>query len=134
MTLTFTEEPILNYPYENPKQHWQLINGIPTDTVLKYRRQSEYIVPVPPSQAQAEQPRMTLGLTELSTEDQEYDPTPIINEIRRMVGEWRSSEKRRWGVTPETAKLLEHWRNHEWIGVRPFFCQVEAVRDDYLAH
>ena len=56
MMPTFTEEPILNSPYENPEQHWQLINGIPTDTVLEYRRPSEYIVPVPPSQAQSEQP------------------------------------------------------------------------------
>ena len=127
MALSFTEEPILNSPYEYPRQHWQLINGIPTDNVLEYRRPSEYIVPVPPSQAQAEQPRMTLGLADLSDEDQEYDPTPIINEIRRMVGEWRSSDKRRWGVTPETTKLLEHWRNHESIGLRPFFCQVEAA-------
>ena len=127
MTLTFTEEPILNSPYERPERHWELSNGIPTDRVLEYRRPSEYIVPVPPSQAQAEQPRMPLGLAELSSEGQEYDPTPIINEIRRMVGEWRASDRKRWGVTPETAKLLDHWRNRESIGVRPFFCQVEAA-------
>lgn len=28
---------------------------------------------------------------------------------------------------PETARLLEHWRNHTFAGVRPFFCQVEAA-------
>lgn len=28
---------------------------------------------------------------------------------------------------PETARLLEHWRNHKFAGVRPFFCQVEAA-------
>jgi hypothetical protein len=32
-----------------------------------------------------------------------------------------------WQVTPETARLLEHWRHHTFSGVRPFFCQVEAV-------
>ena len=32
-----------------------------------------------------------------------------------------------WQVTPETARLLEHWRHHEFSDVRPFFCQVEAV-------
>ncbi len=32
-----------------------------------------------------------------------------------------------WGVTPETARLLQHWRHHEFTGVRPFFCQIEAV-------
>ncbi len=32
-----------------------------------------------------------------------------------------------WQVTPETARLLQHWRHHEFTDVRPFFCQVEAV-------
>jgi type III restriction enzyme len=32
-----------------------------------------------------------------------------------------------WQVTPETARLCQHWRHHEFSGVRPFFCQVEAV-------
>jgi hypothetical protein len=32
-----------------------------------------------------------------------------------------------WGVTPTTAKLLSHWRSYEFEGLRPFFCQVEAV-------
>ena len=127
MALTFTEDPILNSPYVEPSQHWELRNGIPTDRVIEYRRPSEYIVPVPPSQAQSPQHRMTLGVAELSDDSQEYDPTPIINEIRRLVDEWRVSDKKRWGVTPETARLLEHWRNHESIGVRPFFCQVEAA-------
>jgi hypothetical protein len=30
-------------------------------------------------------------------------------------------------VTSETARLLQHWRHHEFTGIRPFFCQVEAV-------
>ena len=32
-----------------------------------------------------------------------------------------------WQVTPETARLLRHWRTHEFSGIRPFFCQLEAV-------
>ena len=32
-----------------------------------------------------------------------------------------------WRVTPETARLLQHWRHHKFSGIRPFFCQVEAV-------
>jgi type III restriction enzyme len=32
-----------------------------------------------------------------------------------------------WKVTPETARLLKHWRHHAFGGIRPFFCQVEAV-------
>ena len=30
-------------------------------------------------------------------------------------------------MTPETARLLQHWRNHPFSGILPFFCQVEAV-------
>ena len=30
-------------------------------------------------------------------------------------------------MTPETARLLQHWRHHQFSGIRPFFCQVEAV-------
>lgn len=52
----------------------------------------------------------------------------ILNELRHRVGQWRSiSNPGAWGVTPETARLLQHWRHHEFTGVRPFFCQVEAV-------
>ena len=40
MALTFTEDPILNSPYEKPEQHWELNNGIPTDRVIGYRRPS----------------------------------------------------------------------------------------------
>src|SRR5690606_6400279 len=32
-----------------------------------------------------------------------------------------------WGVTPATARLLRHWREYTFEGVRPFFCQIEAV-------
>ena len=32
-----------------------------------------------------------------------------------------------WGVTPTTGRLLKHWRENEFQGVRLFFCQIEAV-------
>lgn len=32
-----------------------------------------------------------------------------------------------WLNTPKTARLLHHWRHHAFQGVRPFFCQIEAV-------
>jgi hypothetical protein len=28
---------------------------------------------------------------------------------------------------PETARLLKHWRHNQFEGIRPFFCQIEAV-------
>jgi len=64
----------------------------------------------------------------LSAAGQEYNPKPIINEIRTHVATWRSlPSDRDWGVTPATARLLHHWRRTEVEGLRPFFCQVEAV-------
>jgi hypothetical protein len=39
----------------------------------------------------------------------------------------QSAEKVDWGVTGTTQRLLEHWRNHEFVGPRPFFCQIETV-------
>ena len=64
----------------------------------------------------------------LSNKDQEYDPTSIINEVRQSVDGWRRlPNPSQWQVTPETARLLQHWRHHKFSGVRPFFCQVEAA-------
>ena len=64
----------------------------------------------------------------ISSEEQEYNPTPIINEIRSRVADWRRLPSQTdWGVTPATARLLRHWRHHDFQGIRPFFCQIEAV-------
>jgi type III restriction enzyme len=64
----------------------------------------------------------------LSSAEQEYNPTPIINEIRQYVGAWRNlPNPNQWQVTPETARLLQHWRHHRFNRYQPFFCQIEAV-------
>ncbi len=51
----------------------------------------------------------------------------MINEVRGHVDRWRQLAPSQWGVTPETARLLTYWRSHTFSGVRPFFCQIEAV-------
>jgi type III restriction enzyme len=64
----------------------------------------------------------------ISTQAQQYDPTSIINEVRALVEDWRSlPNPNQWQVTPETARLLRHWRNHRFSNLRPFFCQIEAA-------
>jgi len=64
----------------------------------------------------------------LSNQKQQYDPTSIINELRRHVDQWRAlPNPKDWQVTPETARLLQHWRHHRFNDLRPFFCQVEAA-------
>ena len=128
MSLTFAAQPILNSPYEYPSRHWQLENGAPSDRIVEMRRQSEYVTPVPPARRQAGQGALTLGVAGLSTEEQQFDPAPIINEIRRRVDAWRQlPNSADWGVTAETAQLLKHWRHYDFPGPRPFFCQVEAA-------
>src|ERR1019366_8464147 len=58
----------------------------------------------------------------------QYDPTSIINDLRYHVDQWRKlPNPRDWLVTPETERLLQHWRHHNFNSFRPFFCQVEAV-------
>ena len=129
MTATFAEQPILNSPYEYPSRHWELENGLPTDRIVERRRLSAHITPVPPARRQSqEQPTLQMGVAEFSDESQQYDPTPIINEIRRQVDIWRKTPNPKdWGVTPETARLLQHWRSYNFPNIRPFFCQVEAA-------
>ncbi len=52
----------------------------------------------------------------------------MINELRWQVDQWRKwPNPADWRVTPETARLLDHWRHHPFSSIRPFFCQIEAV-------
>jgi type III restriction enzyme len=129
----FFAQPILNSPYAMPQRHWELdADGQPTQRITESRRRSDLITPVPKPKKQKGtkgQSKLILGGVDgLSTKDQEYNPTPIINEVRGFVEAWRNlPNPEQWLVTPETARLLQHWRHHPFQGIRPFFCQVEAV-------
>jgi type III restriction enzyme len=133
MSDPFFEQPILNSPYEYPRQYWELdAQGQPTQRIIEKRRPAEFITPIPKPRKRkkaAEQREMVFDEGKgLSTEELQYDPTSIINELRRHVDQWRNlPNPNQWGVTPETARLLEHWRHHEFSSFRPFFCQVEAA-------
>ena len=132
MTDRFFESPVLNSPYEYPARHWELDDERqPTNQVVEQRRPAAYVTPVPQPRRQrgrVQQGRMVLDEGDgLSTEDQEYDPTSTINVLRREVDRWRASPEAQWNVSPETARLLKHWRHHDFSDIRPFFCQIEAV-------
>ena len=133
MSVTFFERPILNSPYEYPRQHWELDkDGQPVDRIIETRRRSDLITPVPkPKKRRQNQKQASLilgGDDDLSSEEQEYNPTPIINELRTYVETWRRlPNPDQWLVTPETERLLTHWRYHNFEGIRPFFCQIEAA-------
>jgi type III restriction enzyme len=129
----FFERPILNSPYEYPSRHWELDpSGQPTQEILESRRRAEFITPIPKPRKRrgaAVQEEMVFDEGKgLSTQAQQYDPTPIINELRGHVDKWRVIQNpNAWQVTPDTVRLLQHWRYHRFSGIRPFFCQVEAV-------
>ncbi len=127
-------KPVLNSTYEYPARHWELDDkGQPTQQIVEQRRRAEFITPIP-------KPKKRKGVGEqaqlfefeetdaISSSDQRYDPTPIINELRKSIDDWRKlPDPTSWLVTPETARLLQHWRHHSFNGVKPFFCQIEAV-------
>jgi type III restriction enzyme len=121
------------FPILRAKLHHALdADGQPLDVPpVEGRRRSELITPVPSARRRTQGKQKSLAFqdeTGLSSDTQKYNPTPIINEIRSHVESWRAlPNPADWGVTPATARLLTYWRSHNFEGVRPFFCQVEAA-------
>ncbi|HRJ41878.1 MAG TPA: DEAD/DEAH box helicase family protein, partial [Caldilineaceae bacterium] len=134
MTDQFFEKPILNAPYTYPTRHWELdADGQPTNRILDFRRTAKFVTPVPKpkKRRRSQEQQMGLNLDEgqgLSSDEQQYNTTGNINAIRAQVDRWRQiPDPGKWGVTPETQRLLQHWRSYPFQSIRPFFCQVEAV-------
>ena len=132
MSNAFFEHPILNSPYAYPARHWEMDEqGQPTQRIVDRRRRAEFITPIPkPKKRKSAGLQASLIFDEgagLSSEAQQYDHTATINAVRAEVDKWRALPEIQWRVTPETARLLRHWRQHEFAGIRPFFCQIEAV-------
>src|SRR5215218_10930851 len=131
MSNPFFDHPILNSPYEYPKRYWELDDtGQPTQQIIENRRRAKFITPIPKPKKRKAASQKGFVFDEgkgLSTKEQQYDPTSVINEVRGHVDTWRKlPNTSQWQVTPETARLLQHWRHHAG-SVRPFFCQVEAA-------
>ena len=131
MPETFHQSPILNSPYEAPARHWVLDKDRqPTDTIGKGRREVSFVSPIPKARkAGGKQSRFALDEAgeALDTDHQQYQLIALIDSLRREIAAWRALPEEQWRVTPETARLLQHWRHHRFAGIRPFFCQVEAV-------
>ncbi len=132
MAEDFFKSPILNSPYKYPDRHWELDkDGQPTQKIIESRRQAEFISPIPQPKKHKSSIQSSMVFNEgkgLSTKEQQYEVTANIDEIRRHVDQWRNLPNQNdWHVTPETARLLQYWRNHDFNNIRPFFCQVEAA-------
>ena len=122
MSNPFFDHPVLNSPYDYPARHWELdATGQPTQQIIENRRRAEFITPIPkPKKRKKPSAQQEFIFDEgkgLSSKDQQYDPTSIINEIRQYVDQWRAwPNPSDWQVTPETARLLQHWRHHRYSG------------------
>ncbi len=134
MSNPFFDRPIINSPYEYPREHWELDeSGQPTGKITQARRKAKFITPIPkPRKQKGKAQQQNLALddhTGISTARQQYERTAtVINELRLQVDRWRElPNPKDWLVTPETERLLKHWRTHPFSNVRPFFCQIEAV-------
>ncbi len=133
MSNPFFDHPILNSPYKCPQRHWELDeHGQPTQQIVESRRVAAFITPIPkPKKRKGGSAQKEIVFDEgkgLSNEAQQYGTTSSINEVRQCVDEWRAlPNSKDWHVTPETSRLLQHWRSYDFQSIRPFFCQVEAV-------
>ena len=130
MSQDFFEHPILNSPYEYPRRHWELEpSGQPTGKILEFRRPAKFVTPIPKPKKRrggAQELVFDEGLG-LSSAEQQYNLTSSVSRVQRKVDEWRNlPDPTQWRVTPETARLLQHWRSGQG-NPRPVFCQVEAV-------
>lgn len=101
--------PILSSPYEEPREHWWILEGQPAER-RPGRRPALYFYREPVREADQ---RGGLAI-ELK----------LVNRIRERVKAWRESGHA--GVTRTTLELLQHWRR-EGRDRRLFFAQVEAV-------
>ena len=98
MSNPFFAHPILNSPYEYPRRHWELDEaGQPTQKIIGARRGAKFITPIPKPKKRKATTQTGFVFDEgkgLSTKEQQYDPTSIINEVRGHVDAWRQLSPR----------------------------------------
>ena len=104
MSQSFFDHPILNSPYEPPSRYHALDgDGQPLDVPpILGRRPCDFVTPVPkPNRRSTKGAQSTMVFEDqsgLTDAEQEYNPKPIINEIRNHVASWRAlPSDRDWG-------------------------------------
>src|ERR1700680_5120912 len=86
MSDAFFDHPILNSPYDYPVRHWELDDaGQPTQRTIELRRGAKFVTPIPKPKKRKAAAQSDFIFDEgkgISTKEQQYDPTSIINEVR----------------------------------------------------
>ncbi|MFH1490444.1 MAG: type III restriction endonuclease subunit R [Pseudomonadota bacterium] len=113
MTGFEVQDPILNSPFEEPREHWRIIEG-ETPERIQGRRPAMYYYRPPGSGG---------GRSGVGTAIE----LKLVNRIRERLKEWRGPALRgEGGVTRTTMELLNYWRR-EGREMRLFFAQIEAA-------
>ncbi len=106
-------EPILNSPFEEPQEHWHIIEG-ETPERRPGRRPATYFYRDPKAKPGTEAGRVVGTAIELK----------LVNRIRAQVKKWRLEGYP--GVTRTTHELLQWWRR-DGRQQRLFFAQLDAA-------
>ena len=102
---------IINSPYTEPTQYWQLAQEKQPLELVAGRRPAGYMIA-----DQRAKPYHDRGI---------FVELPLVNQIRRRVDIWRHAGYA--GITSVTKTLLEHWQDREQRNFPFFFCQLEAI-------
>ena len=121
------DSPIINSPFREPEQHWQIERGKPP-VKAEGRRRASYFYRVPEHSGRGKKGKKQAELfDDAKGEEIELE---IVNLIRSRVKEWREGVRSGGvaydGASPITKELLELWRSDDRMQ-RLFFAQIEAV-------
>jgi type III restriction enzyme len=106
------EQPILNSPYEEPKEHWRIMEGEEA-TRMPGRRPAMYFYRPPGGEPEGDSKGPGIAI-ELK----------LVNRIRERLRDWRAANYA--GASRTTLELLNYWRR-EGREHRLFFAQIEAA-------
>lgn len=106
-------EPILNSPFDEPTEHWHIVEG-ETPERRTGRRPAMYFYRDPKAKPDTEAGRVVGTAIELT----------LVNHIRAQIKRWRLEGYP--GVTRTTLELLQWWRR-DGRAQRLFFAQLDAA-------
>jgi type III restriction enzyme len=114
MTAFEVEQPILNSPFEEPAEHWQIEEGH-APKKLASRRSAGYFYRDPKA-PQPEPGQPARG---------DWQELELVNLIRDRLAQWRTAGYP--GASRTTLDLIQHWRR-DGRAQRLFFAQIEASK------
>ena len=137
MTQQFFERPILNSPYAYPARHWELDeDGQPTDRIIDTRRRRTDHAGPEPKKRRAARPDGD-GLRRAATVCRARSRSTIRPRSSTRSATLKLAQAcptpTEWQVTPETARLLQHWRHHPFQSHSAVLLPGRGGRDGDLA-